>query len=210
MDNCMNNSFCRTLKPETRERLCARCMISTLAEGTSLKGKFKHPMILLDGLLSVRFFDRPNTILVPGDMTLTPDFTPPAAADIVLTEAEWADYYAGQSHHCVTPITLAYLPTDLVKELLETSVDFTRAVLDRYLFIQTQFSLYQAYLYHYNAYEAVRYVLRLTRAHGVTGLTHAQIDYLSGRNRTTVTKILHEIALAEPELLTEEVFPGAE
>ena len=67
-----------------------------------------------------------------------------------------------------------------------------------------QMTCYQTFLYHDDAYQAVRYVLKLAKAYGLHSLTHMQIALLSGRNRVTVTNILHEIALAEPELFEEQ------
>ena len=52
-----------------------------------------------------------------------------------------------------------------------------------------------------DSYTAVRFILQLARYYNIKRLTHAQIALLTGRNRTTVTKVMGEIMLAEPELV---------
>lgn len=205
---CYANPFWATLDDEARRRLVEGADEVSYAEGTVFRGNFRHPVLLLSGILYVTIGERPNTVIIPGDLTLTPHFRPATAIDFPLSEAELRHSFDVQRWHCVTPVSLLSVPTELVEELLGSSLSFARATLNSQLDIQGHMAYFQDNLYHYSAYEAVRYILKLGRSCGLRDLTHAQIAFLSGRNRTTVTKTMHEIALAEPELLGEGAATG--
>ena len=55
--------------------------------------------------------------------------------------------------------------------------------------------------YQRDAAEAVRYTLVLLRELGIAGLTHGQVARIAGRNRVTVTRILGELTVSDPELV---------
>ena len=52
-----------------------------------------------------------------------------------------------------------------------------------------------------SAYDAVAYVLKYCAHNGIGHLTHRQTATITGHSCTTVTSIMHEIALGKPELL---------
>jgi hypothetical protein len=203
MDDCRENHFCKSLSHDLRERLCKHCIKTTYAKNSVLKVDMNHPWLLLEGIVCATVSKRPMTIITPGDMLLTPRFRPAMPGILAMDDNDFELYYSNTRYECVTPILAATYSTKIMYDLLEDA-RFARMVLDSTLNIQMQVLAYQSFLYHNSAYEAVRYILKLARAYHIQGLTHAQIAHLSGRNRTTVTKVIHELALGEPDLIAEE------
>lgn len=103
-------------------------------------------------------------------------------------------------YRCITRAVFSTLTNKAVEALLEDR-EFLRTVFDNQLAQSDLITNYQRALYHNTAYTAVRFILQLARYYNIKRLTHAQIALLTGRNRTTVTKVMGEIMLAEPELV---------
>lgn len=172
-------------------------------EGTILRSNFKDPLIICSGIILVKAFGRPNTVYTPSDMALNPSFGSKEKKVRAMSDADIARYLANQTQQCITDVHVIVFPNDCVLEMLENA-SFVRWLMENQSMLMFQMTCYQTFLYHDNAYQAVRYVLKLAEAYGLHNLTHMQIALLSGRNRVTVTKILHKIALAEPELFEEQ------
>jgi CRP-like cAMP-binding protein len=202
MLKCQGNRFCDSLPVGLRAKLCKHCIKTSFAAGFAFPIDFNHPWLLIEGFVCVRLNDRPSTFITPGDVVLTPRFRPSMPNILALSDDDMMEYYRSTNFECLSLVLAATFSTKIFLELFDDPT-FVKAVLDCTLISQAQQSLYQARLYHGSAYDAVRYILKLARAYGVGTLTHAQIARLSGRNRTTVTKALHEVALAEPELISE-------
>lgn len=172
-------------------------------EGTILRNNFKDPLIVCSGTILVKAFGRPNTVYTPGDMALNPSFSSKEKKVRAMSDADIARYFANQTQQCITDVHVIVFPNDCVLGMLD-NVSFVRWLMENQSMLMFQMTCYQTFLYHDDAYQAVRYVLKLAKAYGLHSLTHMQIALLSGRNRVTMTKILHEIALAEPELFEEQ------
>lgn len=102
--------------------------------------------------------------------------------------------------HFITDTTLAYFPKERIDKLLEDPGFLAVS----YRNLEELYAHLVAYFLGMNsdsAYESVRYALQFCRQNGFGPLTHEQMALLTGHSRTTVTAIMHEIALAEPELL---------
>lgn len=200
MTHCAQNAFCCSLDEETRQRLCEHCMVASFGQGSQYKGNFKSPQLLLEGAICVMQNNRPNAIIVPGDFLLVPEFSPSGPYPYAVSETEEQDAYHHQTWHFIVPSKMAFFPSDLVRKLMDAT-DFDKALINSLLRVQTQLSYYNKALYHSNAYDAVRYGLKLASVYHLGSLTHEEFALITGRNRTTVTKILHEIAQKEPGLL---------
>lgn len=200
MDSCKSNAFCSSLPIVDRDKLCKHCIKTSLAAGTSVKLDPNHPYIVVEGLILVTGDNKPTTIIVPGDLTLTPRFRPQQNGILAITDEDYRDYLHSIRLAAMSNIVLAMFSTRIINDMLETA-PFARAALDSMLNQTAQISYYQRELHNGTAYDSVRYVLKVARAYNVKKLTHEKIGLMAGRSRTTVTQIMHEIALADPELL---------
>lgn len=171
-------------------------------KGTILRNNFKDPMLFCSGVVLVSVFDRPNSIYVPGDIGLTPTFGPKDKDILTLSDEELVQFFSAQAQRCITDVRVVVFPTDCFLNLMDRA-PFAQRLLENQSHLMMQLVCYQTFLYHDTTYQAVRYILKIAKAYSLRNLTHAQIALLSGRNRVTVTKVLHEIALAEPELFSE-------
>lgn len=202
MDSCETNSFCQQLPPETRNLLCANCVKVSYAAGTIERRPFQQAMLMLEGILMVESDERPSSILVSGDFNLTPKLGPKPSKSMPFNENELDTFYQGLRWHCIIETRIAFFPDNTVKAVLN-DLEFCHALISNLEQVSAATSCYSQFLYHGTAKQAIVYALRLAKANGITGLTHAQIALLSGRNRVTVTKIMHEIAQSDPELIED-------
>ena len=200
MKPCEANPFCSRLSQETRELLCARCLKSTFAEGTTLVGFSERPFVILEGVVLVETDGKPTSLLVPGTVATTPKFTPERYQDLIASEESAEEQYLESRSHFLTPATFAYFSNRAVMELMDDNA-FLRLLYEFDISQLNQASIFQRYLYQKPAEESIRYVLRIAKKYGLSGLTHEKIARISGRRRPTVTQVLHRIAIGEPELL---------
>lgn len=138
--------------------------------------------------------------MAPGSLLLTPYFTPQKATPWLRSAQEVGEEIRQVRYRCITRVVFSTLTNKAVEALLEDR-EFLRTVFDNQLAQSDLITNYQRALYHNTAYTAVRFILQLARYYNIKRLTHAQIALLTGRNRTTVTKVMGEIMLAEPELV---------
>lgn len=199
MDDLTESLFWAMLDQESQAVLENNSTISTYSRGLSFLRYPSDPLLVLDGIICLTTFERTNMILVPGDMVLSPDFRPQISYTPAMTDADLSSLYSNQRWQCISEVKIAIFNPDAVSGLLESNQSFTRAVLNCQLNLLGQMSFLQANLYHYSAYHAVRYIMRLCQIYGIGNLTHAQIAMLCSRNRSTVTQAIHEICLAEPD-----------
>lgn len=203
MGACEDNPFCSHLPDDVRARLCSACVKVPYVAGAIDRHPYQQAMLVAEGLVITRNSGKSGAALIPGSFSLTPKLGPTPRDPAGLSETELGLNGSDFEWRCYGPTSIAYFPDSLINELLDTQ-PFCRMVLDSHLRIQLASSTMEMSLYHGTAYEAVRYVMRLLKANRITGLTHEQIAEISGRSRVTVTRTIHEIALAEPELIVEE------
>lgn len=203
MKACENNPFCSRLPDGVRARLCASCVKVPYAAGAIDRHPYQQAMLVVEGLVVTRNGGKSSAAFVPGTFSLTPKLGPTPLDPAGLSKGELELLDSDYEWRCYGPTSIAYFPDGLIEELLDTQ-PFCRMALNSHLQIQFVSSTMEMKLHHGSAYDAVRYVLRLLKANGVIGLTHEQIAEISGRSRVTVTRAIHEIALAEPELIAEK------
>ena len=200
MATCEQNPFCRRLPEETRMKLCKHCIKSTFAEGTMIAVKADKPFLVLEGTVLVENDEKPVAVLIPGSFFTTPQFAPERYAEIIVSEESATEQHSRSRFYFAYPTTFAFFSNRIVRELMDDN-HFLRLLYDFDVSQINQQLIYQRYLYQKSAEESVRYVLKLARVYGMTGLTHEKIARFSGRRRPTVTQILHRLAISEPELL---------
>lgn len=159
-------------------------------------------MIVLEGIILSTLNYKPIVMVMPGNLLLTPHFQPDSMVTCVLNDEERKQNFAQTRYDCFTSVVVGTFSNKAIDELLK-DYRFLHAVWENTQYQGFFMHIYQSKLFHGDAYGAVKFVLRCAREHGGMKLTHEQIAELAGRNRTTVTKAMHEIALAEPELLED-------
>ena len=184
------------------ERLKNDCQISVYPEGATLRGAVSRPLLVLDGILCARMNESPQVLLVSGNLILPQVFFPETVVITALSEEERNQSMRSQRYTCIGKTCVATFSFELFDELLNEPV-FARNVLTNNLNLMEQMGVYQRFLYHSTAKDAVEYILKLSHALKIDHLTHSQIAFMTGRNRTTVTKAMHEIALSNPQLFEE-------
>lgn len=197
---CEENAFCKALPEEVRLQLCKHCIKTSFAEHTELQIDVNHPWLVLDGLIVSKANDKPNAIMNAGFFMLTPRFAPEGYADVLPSRIDISYSLKTFRYTCFTPVVVATFSVRAIDELMN-DIRFLRVLFDNIQIQMNAMQMYQVFLYQKQAYDSVAYVLKLAKVHGVSGLTHEKIAELTGRSRTTVTQVMHEIALAEPELV---------
>lgn len=96
--------------------------------------------------------------------------------------------------------TLAFFNKGEIDALLDDP-GFLRASYDNLQDLNAHIVAYLIGVGSSSAHDAVRFVLKYCAHNGIDRLTHEQIAKLTGLSRTTVTSLMREVALAEPELL---------
>lgn len=193
--HCSENRFCSQLPPELRCRLCEACVKATFAAGSSVAMDFYKHFLPIEGLCCTchhhaRFAFR------PGDFVITPHAD--SSRDISVMDVSFADDQMGDAKlRFITCTTVAFFKKRDIDELLRDEA-FLRV---SYANLKDLYAHLTAYLIGVNsssAYDSVAYVLRWCAHNDIGQLTHEQISVLTGISRTTVTSIIHQIALAEP------------
>lgn len=190
------------LSSDVLERLKNDCQISVYPEGTTLRGVVSQPLLVLDGMLCARMNKSPQVLLVSGNLILPQVFFPDTAVITALSKEERSQSMRSQRYTSIGKTCVATFSFELFDELLNEPV-FSRNILTNNLNLMEQMGVYQRFLYHSTAKDAVEYILKLSHALKIDHLTHSQIAFMTGRNRTTVTKAMHEIALSNPKLFEE-------
>ncbi|MDE8702677.1 hypothetical protein PZH32_06835 [Adlercreutzia equolifaciens] len=194
IDNCSDNFFCAQLPEPVRRRLCEHCVKTTHAQGTKLKVDANRPWIVLDGLLISTEQGKPASLSAPGQMNLNETFIVDAATSLPFLDKHIEKNIDQIYYLCLRTTTLASVPNGVVHELLD-DYDFLRASWNNMTQLLTILSSYTSAVYFGTAKDAVRYVVQLAESCGIDNLTHREIALMTGLNRTTVTKTMHEINL---------------
>ncbi|MDR1184868.1 MAG: hypothetical protein LBK67_08735 [Coriobacteriales bacterium] len=200
MDHCFENAFCRKLNKETRSQLCKHCFMSTFAAGSRVPLTFQSDFLVLEGLCLIRQGENVAFVIRPGDFVIPPRFNPDFPESVATLGDEFKKTMSDSNLLFLTDTTCANFTREHIDEMLN-DIDFVKALFDNLSDFCNHSIFYQVLVFHYSAYDAVRYVLNFSKAYNLGDLTHAQIATLTGRNRSTVTQMLHEIALQEPGLL---------
>lgn len=159
---------------------------------------FYRHFLVLDGLCITQH-RRVNFMYRPGDFVVTPHADQSRATSIASVSFDEHTSFSTQLHF-VTSTSLAFFDKSFIDEMLN-SPDFLAA---SYQNLQDLYAHIVAYLIGVgasSAYDAVKFILQYCAHNNIGHLTHEQIAQATGRSRTTVTAAMHEIALAEPELL---------
>lgn len=198
MPDCSANAFCSVLEPATRERLCAGCRIRSFPKGQVFPSGYWHKgmALILSGLLAAHTVDERGRVSVQSLG---------AAGDIIDVVGFFADEAVlGNSDRetsFVVDGAVALFDHDVICNLMENDFGFFREVARscmRCCAIESH--EYFLEVAGKDAHAAVAYVLRYAREHGIDFLTHEQIAFLSNLRRPTVTKIMHDLTLARPDL----------
>jgi hypothetical protein len=202
MRHCSENSFCRTLSEGVREKLCAECVLTTLAQGTYTDVNFESCFLVVDGLCALEVTNVFSMIVRPGDFAVTPNSDPNSLGRLAAIDYGYRarDIFRRTKIHAVKASTCAVFRKEPLKRMFE-NLEFLHAMYENLRNCSGHALCFHTQVYERPAYDAVAHVLRFERAYVIGNLTHAQIAYLTGKSRSTVTEVMHQIALAEPELL---------
>lgn len=200
--DCENNAFCGKLDPELRRELCKRCVKTTLAANSSVSLNHESFVLPLRGLCCMTGGDRVISILPQGDFAFSPSLDPESWREFEgysVNKSVERKYLESSRLAAITNTECAMFREEYVRELWVNS-DFTRALLANWLRGIQHLILFDLEIYRADAYHAVRYTLMFARSQGLRGLTHAQIAFLTGLGRSTVTRVMQELTIAEPDL----------
>lgn len=198
MTHCSYNRFCSALSPVTRSHLCEICTKTTHAAGTEVTMDFYKHFLVVEGLCVCRH-NRSSHPYRPGDLVITPHANTSRPLSIASVSFDERDVF--ETKVCfIHDTTLAYFDKRKIDELLEDP----GFLMVSYRNLENLYAHLVAYfiaMESSSAYDSVKYLLQYCKHNGIEGLTHEQIALMTSHSRTTVTSIMHEIALAEPELL---------
>jgi hypothetical protein len=200
--HCSENGFCARLSTSTRDALCARCAKATLAGGTHVSVNFHSDFLLIEGLCVLEMDRDIDMVIRPGDFAMPPSFDPnsPERAS-AMDYGEDVGPIARETHlMAIKDSTYASFDKKAVRELFDIP-EFALAMYENLRSFSGHAMYYHVAVFGQPAYDAVRHVLKFAKTYQLGPLTHAQIALLTKRGRSTVTEAMHEIALAEPELL---------
>lgn len=203
-DRCEENAFCRSLDEKTRCELCAFCVKSTYAAGSSVRANQDRVLLVLEGLCCIETRGGILAVLGRGDLFPFPSrmIGPAREAYRQIVEEAVSERVSGPLKLvAVTDVTCASFELESVVHFLADPVFCSLIYANMFVLLQKSLS-YGIEVRQSDAYHAVRFALRVGRVQGIEGLTHAQIAHLTGLGRSTVTKVMHEVALKEPELLS--------
>lgn len=195
---CYENRFCSSLDPDTRRRLCQACTKSTYAANSKATMNFYRHFLVVEGLCLTKRF-RTSFVYRQGDFVVTPH--PDESREVNLVDvsfSEGVDYDTDLDF--ITMTTLAFFDKGEIDALLDDP-GFLRASYDNLQDLNAHIVAYLIGVGSSSAHDAVRFVLKYCAHNGIDHLTHEQIARLTGLSRTTVTSLMREVALAEPELL---------
>lgn len=182
--------------------LCKGCVKSTLAAGSEVNVNFDENYLVVDGLCVLEFMGDIDMVIRPGDFATPPSLDP--ASPEHMTAFEYGDDTDAIARvtklHAVKESTCAVFGKEYINGLFSFP-EFSRAMYENLREFSGHAMYFQTRVNGQSAYGAVKQVLKFARTYHLGELTHAQIAYLAGRGRSTVTQAMHEIALAEPEVL---------
>ena len=204
MDRCKyeNSPFCSSLSPEDRAAICPHCrpfafkrhadaQASCKAVASTLEPNVPRCVVILEGLLctnSSRNAEDPKVFLLwqPGDIMRAE-----LVFDIVddLSPLYHSNYMLDGAY--------ALFPAQVFKDRFMTHPDFAAHLfksVTKTRLRQTSF-LFGTRLQ--DAKSALMYLLLFCEENGMPALTHQDFAYLTGLNRTTVTKTLKQILAGE-------------
>lgn len=184
------------LDSETRAMLCAHCTKATYAANSKVETNFDRMFLVLEGIClitqngNVAFFMRAGDFAIPPDLgNFTDGFPTPL-------EGEWRTSMQHSHYQYPTATTCATFEKDFIMSMLDKP-QFLRALFGNFVEVSYQSTFYQLFVFHTSAVESVKYALQFSEQNGLKNPTHAQLALLTGRNRTTVTHAMHEIALEQ-------------
>lgn len=196
--HCSENRFCAALDPIARSRLCQVCTKATYAAGTTTSLDYYKHFLVIEGLCCM-CHRKVSSAYRPGDFVVTPHANTsrePSVLSVSFDEERTRETKV----RFITDVTLAFFSKDAIDEFLEDPAFLAvsyRNLEDLYIHLTAYF----VNVYCSSAYDAVAFVLKYSQHNAIGHLTHEQIAALTGISRTTVTTTLHQIALAQPELL---------
>ena len=206
MDRCKyeNSPFCSSLSPEDRAAICPHCrpfafkrhadaQASCKAVASTLEPNVPRCVVILEGLLctnSSKNAEDPKIFLLwqPGDIM--------RAEQIFDIVDELAPLYHS---NYIQDGAYAILPAAAMRERFMDNADFAARlfqIVAKTRLRQTSF-LFGTQLQ--DARSALMYLLLFCQENDIPALTHQDFAYLTGLNRTTVTKTLKQI-LAQEDL----------
>lgn len=196
-----DNLFCSGLSDDDRSKLCPHCVKAPFRKKDNeeercheiarmLPGDRGYCVVLVDGTTctsnSLDQTTRSLTLWLPGDIT---NFEAIFDVEDDLTPRYRYRYLADGSY--------ALLPLPLLRELLTSSITVGQALLRQIARTKIRQQHFVMGTYLQNARQALTFLLLFCRQYRIEGLTHQDLAYLTGLNRVTVTRTLHEIMQEE-------------
>lgn len=194
----VSNSFCATLSQDQRNLLCAGCRIKTYPAGAFYELEYWHrgPALLAEGFMvlgsrgkSEDQVFRARNYLHGGE--------PLWFGTLVRVRDEFP--YVDEAT-CFTDCAIAFLDKDISEELYNTDIEFCKTLAEA--IGESAVSL-ERHLCCETAYEKVHYFLDYCRSNGFFQFTHEQIAVACNLSRQTVTKLMSELTIKEPELFLQ-------
>ena len=194
-----NNWLCRRLPEKTRQTLCMHCHQKKYAQGQYLgENYFSNAfMLVLDGLMAKMEIDSKTR-----KMTASGIGTSGRICSIGnLLEIPPRFVSAERTTICITDCTFGVWDMETVRRLFSSDIDFVRLVFENiYIFCLKEKTIMMREIGSGSVSDAVRYIVKFCRDHGIPQLTHEQLALLCSRSRPSVTNALHQLIRSEPEI----------
>lgn len=199
-----DNSFCASLPPDVRERLCAGCRVRSYDARSihDLDYWRRGPALLVNGFAAFgstadsrgKTFTTREWVRQGQFVNWGPCFN---QADDPFCVLDCFELY------CLTDCDIALWEQDVFQELYESDIRFLKCVIPAFI---AGWGNAEAMLSCETAYDRLRYYLDFCRRVGSHYATHEQIAIACNLSRQTVTRLMSEIIRNEPELFeaTEE------
>ncbi len=204
-DSCSSNHFCASLPSSLRAKLCKLCIKCTFAQKTAITDSLDKVFLPLEGICCFEGGDSIFVVLERGDFIPFPSLNPESDRHLYTNMFD-PDIYARHLRSvrvvALTNATCAVFDYESVMELMDDP-EFGRAYSANLYQIVQKVAAFNTLVYQSDAYSAVRFAMQFAKAQHAKNLTHAQIAYLTGLGRSTVTQAMHELTVAEPELFSE-------
>ncbi len=200
---CSNNAFCGSLSPNFQIQLCKHCVKTTFAARTSVRANLENILLPLKGLCCVENKGSIISILKHGNFFIFPTYSNDPYREfrpLVTDDYDLGEIITSSKIVAVTDAICAVFNSDVIMKLL-TNQEFSMAMQRNTFGLLQQLVIFNIEVYRTDAYHAVRFILCYAKSQGLGRLTHAQIAYLTGLGRSTVTQAMHELAIAEPKVL---------
>ncbi|MBS5450645.1 MAG: cyclic nucleotide-binding domain-containing protein [Coriobacteriia bacterium] len=189
---CCDNRFCRSLEDADRAELCRICARSHFEKDALLPQEpFEaHLMLIVSGALTTikAANGKMQYLYCSGDII---------GHEYLFNERriKYTGYGLLQAFR---DLEVAWFPTMRLRELFYERPGIARALYMNVSVMDNRKAYYRIMVSLEDAYHAVLYMMLYLQRRGISTPSHAELAFLCGLNRVTVTRVLKEILRSEP------------